>query len=115
MKRKALALALGLCTVLAGFGSLIPASGTYAAESENAIDFSGEAHEWESILFDAVKKNSDLDSLMAVSDGEYLYVGCSAKRMGDEFSVYISNGEKTDSTDKTDLWSDAGSIGYVLS
>ncbi|MCR4728581.1 MAG: DUF4832 domain-containing protein [Lachnospiraceae bacterium] len=115
MKRKALALALGLCTVLAGFGSLIPATGTYAAESENAIEFSGEAHEWESILFDAVKKNSDLDSLMAVSDGEYLYVGCSAKRMGDEFSVYISNGEKTDSTDKTDLWSDAGSIVYVLS
>jgi len=98
--------------VLAGFGGVFKAGDSYAASDDTSVEFSGAVDEWDSILYDAVRKNSDLGSLKAVSDGEYLYIACMAKRMGEDFNVYI---EGDAGADKTDLWADASSIGYVLS
>lgn len=52
--------------------------------------FSGTKNQWDSIMYDAVYRNSNLKSLKAVTDGEKLYIGVAAKALSNNFTVYIN-------------------------
>ncbi len=57
--------------------------------------FSGSRNQWDSILYDAINKNSNLIDLKAVTDRENLYIHADAKMLSNNFTVYIETSEAT--------------------
>lgn len=58
-------------------------------------DFTGLKSQWDVIDYNSVYKNVNLKSLKAVTDGENLFVNCSAKLLSSNFTVYISTDTST--------------------
>lgn len=83
-------------------------------ELEASKQFAGTQKQWEAIDYDAVFKNSNLKALKAVSDGEYLYVQVSAKKLSNNFTLFIKTEEPGEGTDKSEIWTDGSDMGYQL-
>ena len=83
-------------------------------ELEASKQFTGTQKQWDAIDYDAVFKNSNLKSLKAVSDGEYLYIQAEAKKLSNNFTVFIGTGDETEGTDKSDVWPGAEKLGFQL-
>lgn len=77
-------------------------------------EFSGTPSQWDAISYDAVNKDSNLKNLKAVSDGTNLYISALAKKLSNNFTVYVSTKEELGGTDKSSLWPDGSDIGYEL-
>ncbi len=61
-------------------------------EAQNYLaskEFTGNANQWDAILYDAVFSNSNLKSLKALCDDAYLYINISAKALSNNFTVFI--------------------------
>ncbi len=56
-------------------------------------EFAGTKTQWNSILYDAVNRNSNLYALKAVTDRENLYIHASAKKLSNNFTVTILTDE----------------------
>ncbi|MCR5719845.1 MAG: DUF4832 domain-containing protein [Lachnospiraceae bacterium] len=83
---------------------------TYLASKQ----FSGAVNQWDSLLYDAVYKNSNVKALKAVSDGEFLYIAAEAKALSNNFTVYIGTDKVTGGTDMSQNWSDAKDMAYQV-
>jgi len=83
-------------------------------ELEASKQFAGTQKQWEAIDYDAVFKNSNLKVLKAVSDGEYLYIHADAKKLSNNFTVFIGTGDEAEGTDKSEVWPGAEKLGYQL-
>lgn len=83
-------------------------------ELEASKQFSGVPKQWEAIDYDAVFKSSNLKSLKAVSDGEYLYISAEAKKLSNNFTVFIGTGDEAEGTDKSEVWPGAEMLGYQM-
>lgn len=94
--------------------TIVGISAAELEEMEAAKMFAGTASQWEAIDYDAVFKNSNLKGLKAVSDGEFLYIQASAKKLSNNFTVYIATEETLGGTDKSDIWTDASDMGFQL-
>lgn len=77
-------------------------------------EFNGTPEQWEAVKYDSVNRDSNLKNLKAVSDGTNLYISALAKQLSQNFNVYISTGEKTQGADKSEIWTDASDVAYLL-
>ena len=83
-------------------------------ELEAAKQFAGTPKQWEAIDYDAVFKNSNLKALKAVSDGTYLYVHASAKKLSNNFTLYIGTEEECGGSDQSEIWPGATDLGFTV-
>lgn len=89
-----------------------------SAEEQEALEasrqFAGTRTQWESIDYDAVFKNSNLKTLKAVSDGEYLYVSAAAKKLSNNFTLYIGTQEDGGGSDRSEIWTDGQDMDFQM-
>ncbi|MBE5856669.1 MAG: DUF4832 domain-containing protein [Lachnospiraceae bacterium] len=57
--------------------------------------FAGTRSQWDSILYDAVYKNSNLKNLKAVTDGDNLYISVEAKALSNNFTIFVNTDKAT--------------------
>lgn len=81
---------------------------------EASKEFKGNAAQWETVDYDAVFKNSNLRSLKAVTDGSSLYIGVSARKLSNNFTIYIDNLSVTGGKDCSDIWQEASDFDYIV-
>lgn len=94
--------------------TIVGMSAAEIEEMEAAKQFSGTPGQWEAISYDAVFKNSNIKSLKAVTDGEFLYINASAKKLSNNFTVYIGTKEQKGGTDMSETWPGASDLGFQL-
>lgn len=110
-KKPLIALSMGLLIGIQGMAAPQTASLVKAEENAAITEdvFCGAVAEWENVPFDQLNTEPNLVQLKAVSDGTYLYGFASARKLSEQFEVYVAVKDK-DGCDMSSIWPDATNV-----